>query len=104
MKYLITLLGALAVAGSLGAHPKISKDLENAPANPAAKVIVQFHRPPGQSQLDAVKQHGGLPGLDLGLINGLTYPVSSDALTALANHPEVKYISLDRPVKCSLEF
>src|SRR5437870_7213052 len=104
MKNLITLLGALAIVANLAAHPKISKDLENAPASPAAKVIVQFQRAPGQSQMDTVKQHGGVMGQDLGLVNGLTYTISSAALTALANNPDVKYISPDRPVHGTLEF
>src|SRR5260370_29366428 len=103
MKYLIALLGALTMAG---ADLKMSKDLLNAPANPAAKVIVQFPLPPGQAQLDTVKLHGGLLGLDLGsgLDNARTVTISSDALAALASHPDVKYISPDRPLHGSLEF
>jgi serine protease AprX len=106
MKNLITILGALAAAGNLFANPKIAKDLQNAAANPAAKIIVQFNRPPSQSQLDLLKTLGGLLGLnlDLGLINALVYTISSDAIAVLANNPDVKYISPDRPIKGSLEF
>src|ERR1700676_3072742 len=106
MKYLITLLGALAAVSNLLAQSKISIDLQNAPANPATKVIVQFHRPPGQTQLNAVSLLGGILGLDLnlGLVNTLAYTLSSSAIATLATNTDVKYISPDRSLTGSLEF
>lgn len=102
--YNLTLAFLAASTMSFGAHPKIARDLEvNADGN--ATVIIQFTGTPTARHHQMVKAHGGTHRADLGAaIKGGAYSISRRALEALANDPDVAYITPDRPVHGLLDY
>jgi serine protease AprX len=56
-----------------------------------------------QEVAPASKGLGGMPGRSLPIINGMTVILPDAAINALASHPRVKYVSLDRVVLGSME-
>jgi serine protease AprX len=83
--------------------PKIAPDLADANPQSVATVIVQFHGAPDAAQHARVAQLGGVRHADLGLIHGTIYSIPARALEALANSPNVRYVSPDRQVRAALD-
>lgn len=90
----LILSASLAFAGS---H-KMSKDLERKKASDRVDVIVQFTQVPTARHHQKVLNRGGKLNRELGRFKGGAYRISASKLAELASDPEVKYISLDRPV------
>jgi len=93
---LLVLVSGLARAQA----PKLSPDLQR--KSGAVDVIIQYRSAPTQAHFDRVVTSGGLLHHDLHAINAGAFRVPAKMLGELAKDPEVKYISLDRPVKASL--
>jgi len=91
----IVLLPLFSVALFAGSS-KISPDLANVP--PAAKVdvIIQWSTHPNQTQHNQVIELGGVLKHCFLTINAAVYTIPVNALDALAQNPEIEYISLDR--------
>src|SRR5260370_19805971 len=101
---LITLLAAgLALAD--GNH-KLSKDLDALKGDhngATVDVIIQFNQTPTAAHHQKVQNKGGFLKTKLDFIKGAHYSVPVEALDALADDPDVAYISPDRPVRGALD-
>src|SRR3989441_2765095 len=101
---LITLLVAgLCLAD--GKH-KLSKDLEalkGSHSGASVDVIIQFNQTPTDAHHQKVQNKGGVLKTKLDFINGAHYSVPVESLDALADDPDVAYISPDRPVHGTLD-
>src|SRR5437879_3736240 len=96
---LITLLAA-ALSFADGKH-KLSKDLEELKSGlsgATVDVIIQFKQAPTDAQHGKVEGHGGVLKKKLDVIRGAHYSVPVKSLPALADDPDVAYISPNRPL------
>ncbi len=102
---LVTLLTAgTSLADSK--KPKISDDLKAARSSKhgaTVDVIIQFNQTPTDAHHQKVQSKGGTLKTKLDLIKAAHYSVPVDALDALADDPDVVYISPNRPVRGSLD-
>src|SRR6266851_2677630 len=102
---LVTLLTAgTSLADSK--KPKISDDLKAARSSKhgaTIDVIIQFNQTPTDAHHQKVQSKGGTLKTKLDLIKAAHYSVPVDALDALADDPDVVYISPNRPVRGSLD-
>jgi serine protease AprX len=83
---------------------KISPDLAAAPSNQSQQVIVQYYKAPSQSETGLLGLLGGLLKIVLGPINAIVEDILPSQLNAIASDPNVKYVSLDRPVAAHQAF
>src|SRR6266581_4118584 len=101
---LITLLAAgLCLAD--GKH-KLSKDLDalkGGPNGATVDVIIQFTQTPTDVHHQKVQNKGGVLKTTLDVVKSAHYSVPVEALDALADDPDVTYISLDRPLRGALD-
>src|SRR3989441_7700615 len=101
---LITLLAAgLSLAD--GKH-KVSKDLDALKGGhdgATVDVIIQFNQAPTEAHHQKVQDKGGVLKTKLDFINGAHYSIPVESLDALADDPDVVYISPDRPVRGALD-
>src|SRR5216684_7361749 len=101
---LITLLAAgLALAD--GNH-KLSKDLDALKGGhngATVDVIIQFNQTPTAAHHQKVQSKGGVLKTKLDFIKAAHYSVPVEALDALADDPDVAYISPDRPLRGALD-
>src|SRR5258708_5160802 len=102
---LVTLLTAgTSLADSK--KPKISDDLKAARSSKhgaTVDVIIQFNQTPTDAHHQKVQSKSGVLKTKLDLIKAAHYSVPVDALDALAEDPDVVYISPNRPVRGSLD-
>jgi serine protease AprX len=99
----VVLLLLMLVPGLARAQSqKLSPDLERVPGGGAVDVIIQYRTVPTPSHFNRVVARGGLLHHDLRSINAGAFRVPVRMLAELAKDPEVKYVSLDRPVGPSL--
>src|SRR5712691_11583099 len=102
---LITLLAA-GLAFADGNH-KLSKDLDALKGGhngATVDVIIQFNETPTDAHHQKVQNKGGILKTKLDFINGAHYSVPVESLDALADDPDVAYISPDRDVSGSLDY
>ena len=103
---LITLLAAgLSLAD--GKKNKLSKDLDALKGGhngATVDVIIQFNQAPTAAHHQKVQNKGGVLKTKLDFIKGAHYSVPAEALDALADDPDVAYISPDRDVSGSLDY
>src|SRR5437867_4994201 len=101
---LITLLVAgLCLAD--GKH-KLSKDLDALKGShngATVDVIIQFNQTPTAAHHQKVQNKGGVLKTNLDFIKGAHYSVPVEALDALADDPDVAYITPNRRVRGSLD-
>ncbi len=102
---LITLLAAgLSLAD--GKKHKLSKDLEALKGGnngTTLDVIIQFSQTPTDAHHQKVQNKGGVLKTKLDLIRAAHYSVPVESLDALADDPDVAYISPNRPVRGALD-
>jgi serine protease AprX len=93
-------LGCLILASNLlfAQRGKVSKDLRQAPAGRWVHVIVQYRVPPTQTHFSRVVAKGGSLEENLPIVKGGAFTVKAGSLAALANEPDVAYVSPDRTV------
>jgi len=93
-------LGCLILVSNLlfAQRGKVSKDLQQMSSAQWVNVIVQYSVPPTQTHFSRVVAKGGSLEENLPLINGGAFTVKAGSLAALANQPDVVYISPDRTV------
>src|SRR5260370_14380776 len=103
---LITLLAAgLSLAD--GNKHKLSKDLDALKGDndgATVDVIIQFNQTPTDAHHQKVQSKGGVLKTNLDFIKGAHYSVPVESLDALADDPDVAYISPDRDVSGSLDY
>src|SRR5229473_8016111 len=102
---LVTLLTAgTSLADSK--KPKFSDDLDTARSGKqgaTVDVIIQFNQTPTDAHHQKVQNKGGTLKTKLDFIKAAHYSVPVEALDALADDPDVAYISPDRPVRGALD-
>src|SRR2546428_10169139 len=84
----------------------LSKDLEalkNGPSGATVDVIIQFNQTPTDAHHQKVQDRGGALKTRLDVIKGAHYSVPVESLEALADDPDVAYISPDRQLNGSLD-
>ena len=96
---ILLLAGSLAYAG----HPKLARDLDTADPNSTVNVIVQFKDAPTEQNQQRMRTRGARHRTRLASVNGGMYTVSVRDLEALANDPDVEFISPDREVSGNLD-
>jgi len=90
---------ARSVKGSLAPElAALANRLATRP-NQTVKVIVQYKQAPRAAAMSRAQSLGGRLSNRLSLINGAAFSVPAASLAALANDPEVAYVSLDHPLK-----
>src|SRR6266566_1826715 len=101
---LITLLAAgLSFADGKN---KVSKDLDALKGGhngATVDVIIQFNQTPTAAHHQKVQSKGGVLKTKLDFIKAAHYSVPVESLDALADDPDVAYISPDRPVRGALD-
>src|SRR5258708_17916360 len=98
------LLAGLCLAD--GNKHKLSNDLEvlkGGKSGATVDVIIQFNQTPTAGHHQKVQNKGGVLKTKLDFIKGAHYSVPVEALDALADDPDVAYISPDRPVRGLLD-
>src|SRR5437879_5441109 len=100
---LLALVALLAAALSLadGKKHKMSKDLDamkGSNSGPTVDVIMQFNQAPTDVHHQKVHSKGGVLKSKMDLIKGAHYSVPVGSLDALADDPDVAYISPNRPL------
>src|SRR2546426_11289515 len=99
----VLLAPSLSIAN--GDEHKLSKDLEalkNGPSGATVDVIIQFNQTPTDAHHQKVQDRGGALKTRLDVIKGAHYSVPVESLEALADDPDVAYISPDRQLNGSL--
>jgi serine protease AprX len=97
----LALVPAAAQAGNGHGHGKLSADLSNFPINPdgTVSVIIQFNQTPKAQHFADLAARGGRMSFLFDHINGAAYRIPVKALAWLQNHPDVAYVTPDRPNK-----
>src|SRR6266853_3473576 len=106
---LLTLITLLAAGLSFadGKKHKLSKDLDafkGGHNGATVDVIIQFNQTPTAAHHQKVQNKGGVLKTNLDFIKGAHYSVPVEALDALADDPDVAFISPDREVSGSLDY
>src|SRR6266705_3384981 len=102
---LITLLAA-ALSFADGNKHKLSKDLDalkGGHSGGTVDVIIQFNQTPTAAHHQKVQNKGGVLKTKLDFIKGAHYSVQVESLDALADDPDVAYISPDRRLSGALD-
>src|SRR5436190_7689514 len=97
---LVALLAA-ALSFAEGKKHKVSKDLDalkGSNSGPTVDVIIQFNQAPTDVHHQKVHSKGGVLKTKMDLIKGAHYSVPVGSLDALADDPDVAYISPNRPL------
>lgn len=101
----LALVLALVPAGAHASsgHGKLSADLANFPVNPdgTVNVIIQFNQTPKAQHFADLAARGGRMKFSLDRINAVAYRIPVKVLAWLQNHPDVAYVTPDRPNKVS---
>src|SRR5881397_589940 len=105
---LLALIVMLAAGASLadGKKHKLSKDLDALKGGhngATVDVIIQFNQTPTDAHHQKVQNKGGVLKTKLDVIKGAHYSVPVESLDALADDPDVVYISPDRRLSGSLD-
>jgi len=102
---LVTLLAAGSSSAD-GKKHKLSNDFDavkGGKTGATVDVIIQFNQTPTSAHHQKVQAKGGTLKTKLDFIKGAHYSVPVEALDALADDPDVAYISPDRAVRRSLD-
>ena len=95
---LALLPGTLLAAPPAKHNPKLSLDLESAQPSEQIPVIIQYRSQPGSVEDSKIFALGGVAHRHIDLIHAVHAHVPGAFLAQLATDPNVKYISIDRPV------
>jgi len=96
---MLVFLASTTVAwGEQGSQKKISPDLREVKSEAAISVIIQYEKPELQSSQDRLVARGGTVQRKLPLVKGRLVSVAGAKIAELARDPNVRYISLDRPL------
>src|SRR4051812_30461888 len=79
---------------SFGQNGKLSRDIADTTSSKSIDVIVQYKVPPTDTHFNRVNGKGGKMKRDLrGAIKGAAFTVPANQLSALANDPDVTFVS-----------
>jgi len=90
---------------AFGQSSKISPDLQALPSGSTVNVIVQYYNPPSRSEVNAANSAGASTGKSLGLVVAYRWTMSlANVQNLLGQDPNIKYVSLDRPLKGAMNY
>ena len=98
---------ALVLTATLGwgQSSKMSKDLQAVPSGTTVNVVVQYYNPPTTTDVNAAKGVGASNGKAVGLVKGYRWTMSQGNVPSLiSKDSNIKYISLDRPLKGAMNY
>ncbi len=105
IKLLKSASALLLATAVLSADPKISRDLEGVSPQAMVRVNIRYKRSVDAGKHERIgKQHGGSVTRANDDVRGATFRLPAGKLKALALDEDVDYISIDRPVKGSLDY
>lgn len=84
-----------------GQAEKLSKDLQHLSEQGDVKVIVQYRTVPTDTHYSRILNRGGALRQDLRALKAGAFQVSAKSVAAMANDPDVTFITPDRPVAAS---
>src|SRR6266568_5293299 len=100
MRTAVLLLVLLTASWSAAQSSKMSKDLQAVPSGTTVNVVVQYYNPPTTTDVNAAKGVGASNGKAVGLVKGYRWTMSQGNVPSLiSKDSNIKYISLDRPLK-----
>ena len=99
---LIVLFSLMAEAS--GRSPKLAQDLSSADPNANIPVIIQYVQQPGDRDNQKALNLGGELKHKLQHLKSAAYTMPATSLKALANDPNVRYVSADRPIRAKLDY
>lgn len=91
----------LGTTFAFAAPRKVSKDLQKVPSAQWVNVIVQYRAPLSNARVAKLAVRGARLQQNFSIINGAAFTVKRSSLAALANKPNVAYVSLDRTVRAT---
>jgi len=94
----------LLCAAATADGQRLAGDMAGLKPGTKVDVIIQFVNPGMEQANGHVAGMGGQKKADLELIGGALYSVPVNALEALANNPNIRYISPDRAVRATLDY
>lgn len=88
-----------ATAFAQGQHRKLAADFASFPTHSdgTVDVIIQFNQTPQAKHFEMMAAHGGQWKNTFQFINGAAYRIPVKMLAFLESHPDVAYVSPDRP-------
>jgi serine protease AprX len=90
---------------AFGQSSKISPDLQAVGPNSNVNVIMQYYNPPNSNELNAANRVGAANGKSLGLVKAYLWTLSpSNVQNLVSQDPNIKYVSLDRPLKGAMNY
>jgi serine protease AprX len=90
---------------AFGQSSKISPDLQAVGSNSNVNVIVQYFNPPNSNELKAANLVGAANGKGLGLVKAYRWTLSRGKVPQFVSQdPNIKYVSLDRPLKGAMNY
>jgi serine protease AprX len=99
----ITILTMASLA--FGQSSKISPDLQAIGPNNNVNVIVQYYNAPNANELGVANSVGAANGKGLGLVKAYAWTMSpSNVQNLVSQDPNIKYVSLDRPLKGAMNY
>jgi serine protease AprX len=104
----LVLVAAFALGtttASAGGHGKIASDFASFPhhRDGTVDVIIQFNKSPQAHHFQEMAAHGGKLKFSLPHIKGAAYRIPASMLVWLEKHPDVAYVSPDRPNKVAFD-
>ena len=97
---LAAILFIFAMTGfAQGQGHKVASDFASFPVNPdgTVDVIIQFNQVPQAKHFQMLASHGGQRKRTFEFINGAAYRIPVKLLSFLENHPDIAYVTPDRP-------
>src|SRR5260370_18363835 len=94
----IVIAAALGIGSALAVPPssRLSRDLQTLGQNDVVDVIIQYKAVPSSAQYNNVHAQGGIDKAQLHFIKAAAFTLPARALNALAQDPDVTFISRDR--------
>src|SRR5713226_552535 len=101
----VLLLVLLTASWSVAQSSKMSKDLQALPSSTTVNVVVQYYNPPTNTDANAAKGLGASNGKAIGLLKGYRWTMSQgNASSLISKDSNIKYVSLDRPLKGAMNY
>lgn len=98
------LAAAITSQLALAGHPKLAKDLDEADPAQSVDVIIRYRVTPGDAHGKKLTDNGATVKQALNVIKATAASVPADKLEALANDPDVAFITRDRDVAQTLDY
>src|ERR1035437_1276957 len=100
----LTLLIAGCAAALLAGSAKKSQDLEGVAPGQAVQVIVQYRNQPSQADVDHLAAKGGKIKWSHPSVRGISLTIPAASLDDVAADPNVTYVSVDRPLRSTMDY